>query len=245
MLNLKPGFQYIDKKEIHLKGIKDIVLAGDVGCTGFDNESRLVFSKILCKRADLFFILGDLVSSGTLPEFNEVIDFCGKKVKAPIFTLCGNHDMPDYPKAFGFSSYALILEEYVILALDNSVAPFSKEDLLFLERELKKHKTKKFIISFHVPPPNNFQPSCMKNEEWEKTRRILDKFKKRIECIFCAHVHAFQEYYLEGYCIFISGGAGARLYKLEKGPLKEHHAIRLNLEGMMRLKVEIIRIDKT
>lgn len=244
MLKLKPGFQYIDRKEINLKGIENIILMGDVGCTGFDNKSKLVFGKILCKKTDLFFILGDLVYSGTLSEFNEVVDFCGKKAKAPIFTLCGNHDMPDYSRAFGFSSYALILEEYVILALDNSVAPFSKEDLLFLERELKKYKTKKNLIFFHVPPPNNFQSSCMKNEEWTKIRRILDKFRGCIESIFCAHIHAFQEYYLDGYHIFITGGAGARYYKLEKDPLKQHHAIRLNLEGALRLKLEIIKIGK-
>lgn len=242
MPKLRPGLQYIAKKEINLKGIKDIVLMGDTGCTGFDQEAKRVLSKILEKKADLFFILGDLVYGGTKKEFKEVIDFCNNKVNVPIFTLCGNHDLPDYRKVLGLTSYALVLDNRVIISLDNPAAPFSREDLLFLEDKLKKHKDKRFLVFFHIPPPNTLQNSGMKQDEWQSLKGVLDKHKERIECIFCAHIHGFLEYNLDGYRIFITGGGGAKLYDLEKDMLKSHHAIKLNLKNEDAVIFEVMPI---
>lgn len=242
MLKLKPGFQYIDRKEINLKGIENIILMGDIGCTGFDAESKGILRKILQKEADLFFILGDLVCSGTEKEFNEMIDFCKEIAKIPIFALCGNHDAPDYQKALGLPYYALILEKFVIVALDNSIAPFSKGNLAFLENELRKRKDKKFLIFFHIPPPTDLHPSCMKQNEWFILKEILDKYKGRIECICSSHIHGFQEYRLDGYRIFITGGGGAKIYELEKDTLRSHHAIKLNLNNKEAVIFEVMPI---
>ena len=98
MNKLKPGFQYINRKEIYLRGIKDIILMGDTGCTGFNEESKKILDRILKIKTNLFIILGDFAYTGKQEEFREVINFCNKRADVPIFTLCGNHDMPDYPK---------------------------------------------------------------------------------------------------------------------------------------------------
>ncbi|UCB57028.1 MAG: metallophosphoesterase [Candidatus Omnitrophota bacterium] len=240
---LRPGIQRINKKEINVKTVRNFILLGDSGCTGFDKESKKVLDKILRKKADLFFILGDLVCEGTKNEFREVIDFCNRRVSVPVFTLCGNHDMPDYRKALGSSSYAVISKNIVFICLNNSTAPFSRNELGFLEEELRKNKKKKSFIFFHVPPSTGLHASCMKSEEWQALKVIMDKYKSQIECIVAAHIHAFQDCRLDGYHIIITGGGGAKMYDLEKDTLKKHHAIKIGLENKNAVSYRVLPIE--
>ena len=92
MRSLKSGFQYVNKNEICLSGIKNIVFMGDVGCTGFIEASKAILGKILEIETDLFVILGDMAFLGEKEEFEEVIEFCNQRVTVPIFSLPGNHD---------------------------------------------------------------------------------------------------------------------------------------------------------
>lgn len=246
MHNLKLGLQYIDREEIYLKGIRDIVLMGDVGCTSLTKESKKILNKILKLKTDLFIILGDLVRSGTAEEFKEVIGFCNERARVPIFTLCGNHDLPSYSEFLGSSSYAIILDKYVIIALDNADRLVKEEDVAFLDKELRKHSRKKFLILFHVPPPTDLDSrSCMDSINWQKYRTVLDQYKEKIKCISCGHIHGFEEYYLDGYHIFITGGGGAKLQNLEKDTLKSHHALRFNFKDDGTLNFKIIPINRS
>ncbi len=131
---IKPGFQFIDKKEVHLKGIRKITLTGDVGCTGFYEDSKRILDQILRQQSDLFFILGDLAFTGAEEEFREIIDFCNSRVHAPIFALAGNHDLPNYRKFLGLSSYAIVLDRFVCVFLDNATGYFSDRDFTFLKK---------------------------------------------------------------------------------------------------------------
>lgn len=88
MRSLKSGFQYVDKNELYLSGIKKIVVMGDVACTGFLQTNKTVFGKILEIETDLFLILGDISFLGE-EEFEEVIDFCNQRVTVPVFSLRG------------------------------------------------------------------------------------------------------------------------------------------------------------
>jgi 3',5'-cyclic AMP phosphodiesterase CpdA len=243
MKNFKSGLQYISQRENKLNTIKDIILTGDTGCTGFDKECKETLEKILTTKTDLFFILGDLVKEGSKEEFNKLIDFCDKLVTVPIFSLCGNHDMPDYEKALGFNHYAIILENFTIISLDNSTAPFSTENLDFLKNTLEKYNDKKTFVFFHVPPPTDLSPGCMQKKEWESLKNILDKHKQRIEYIFVGHIHGFQDYHIDGYHVIITGGGGAKLSKPEKDTLCSHHAIKLNLENPDSISFEIILLN--
>lgn len=223
-------FQRVDKKEIVLNKAKDIIIAGDVGCTGFDDETRTVFDAILRQRCDLFFIAGDLVCHGTAEEFSEFIDFCDKRSRVPVFALCGNHDLPDYAKHCGASSYSVITSGPVCVSLDNSSARFSKEDLEFLEAQFKKYNDRKFIVLFHVPPPVDFKASHMSDGEWMKLRGVLDRFRERVECIVCAHIHGLYEYRLDGYRVFITaGGGGKMIYDMPDPAARIYHAVRISL----------------
>ena len=241
--SLKPGLQYVNKREIYLPGIKSVVLLGDNGCRAPTKESITVFSKILKIKTDFFIIVGDLVLRGQGKEFRRLFRFCRKKTRAPIFTLVGNHDLPEYSKFCGLSTYTLILDNFVIACLDDSRRHFRDADLAFLKKELKEHKEKKFIILFHIAPPTQIHLSCIEDSEWQGLKEVLDRLKKRITCIFSGHIHTFNDYRLDGYRIFITGGGGSALFDLENDPLKAHHAIKLEFSERSTVAFNAIPID--
>ncbi|MCP4259616.1 MAG: hypothetical protein GY774_19210 [Planctomycetes bacterium] len=233
----------MNKKEIYLPDVRKIVFLGDVACTPFTETSKRVLSEILRMETDLFLILGDVTFLGDEDEFEEIIDFCNQRATAPVFSLCGNHDISGFSKFFGLSTYALIMDKFVVLALDNARGVFEEDSLKIVEEMLHKHTEKRFIITFHVPPHTDLYRSCMKTEEWTKLKAVSDEYKERIDCILSGHIHAFQEYYLDGYRIFISGGGGAALYNLEKDPLKMHHAIEATFSTDAMLDFNVIPIS--
>jgi Icc-related predicted phosphoesterase len=200
------------------------------------------FKKILKIKTDLFIIVGDIVFKGKAGEYRKLWKLCKKVAKAPVFTLAGNHDLPLYSKFCGRSSYAIILDRFGFVCLDNSKRKFKQSDVDLLKEVLKKHSKKKFFVLFHIPPPLRYDRSHIEYGEWRKIRRVLDKFKKRIVCIFCGHIHALLNYRLDGYRIIITGGGGARLFDLRQDKLKAHHAIKLSALDEGQIKYQVIAV---
>jgi predicted MPP superfamily phosphohydrolase len=242
MPGLSKGFQFVKDSNIALKVAKSIVFMGDTACSGFDDESKATLERILAEKTDLFFILGDLVPSGSEDNFREAIDFCDKRSGSPIFCLCGNHELPDYQKVLGSSTYAIELNRHIIVVLDNSSRSFAQSQLEFLDGSLSRHKDKKAIILFHIPPPNSLEILCMKQDEWNNLLKVMDKYKDRTEFVMCGHIHAFYEYSLDGYRIIVTGGGGARLYDWEGDPVKTHHAVRVNFNEDGSISTNIIKV---
>ena len=242
MQNLKSGFQCAKNKEISLQNISEVVFFGDVGCTTFTETSKKVLSEILSIKTDLFVVLGDISFLGDKEPFEEVVDFCDQRVNAPIFALCGNHDVPGFSQVLGRTTCALILDKFVIVLLDNSYSKFSEESLDLLKEMLAKYSEKRFLITFHVPPPTDLGPGAMKKDEWEKIKSVMDEYRDKIDYIFCAHLHGFQEYEIDGYRIFITGGGGAALYSFKKDTLNSHHAIKVSFKENEELSIDVIPV---
>jgi predicted phosphodiesterase len=201
---------------------------GDIGCTYFPETCWPILSQILKIETDFFFVLGDLAFFGKEEEIKNTVDFCDQQVKVPIFALCGNHDIEGYSQILGLKNYAVILDNFVILALDNANGTFQGEALSFAKEILGKYTEKRFLIAFHIPPPSALKASAMELGEWKKLMHVTDEHSDRIDCMLTGHLHAFQEYHLDGYRIFITGGGGAPLYDLAEDPLKSHHAIKIS-----------------
>ena len=240
---MKPGVQYIDREEIVITGVNKIILTGDIGCTGFNEDSREILEQILRQKPDLFFFIGDLAFTGAEEEFREIIDFCNGRVQAPIFALCGNHDLPGYDKFLGSSTYAIVLDKFVCVFLCNATGYCLDEEITFLRKALNKYKTRDFIIFMHVPPPTDIDRSHLLQSEWEKVKEVLDRHKKKIKHIFCAHIHGYHDYYIDGYHVTITAGGGAAMINdLKKPEQKIHHAIVVSLDDSGAVSTEIITV---
>jgi 3',5'-cyclic AMP phosphodiesterase CpdA len=242
--NIKSGFHYVDKENIHLQKVKKMVLAGDTGCTGFFEESKTILEQILGLTPDLFFILGDLVCTGSEDEFQEIIDFCNRRVQVPVFALRGNHDIPNYKKFLGLSSYTIVLDKFVCIIIDNARGQFLEQDIDFLKKELIKYKTHPILIFMHIPPPTDISRGSLSQSEWEKVRTTLDQHKENIKHIFCAHIHGYHEYYLDGYPVTITAGGGAAMvYELKNKEQRFFHAVVIDLHEDGSLSKEVITIQ--
>jgi len=240
---MKPGLQYIDREEIWITGINKVILTGDIGCTGFNENSRELLGQILRQKADLFFFLGDLAFTGAEEEFQEIIDFCKSRAQAPIFALCGNHDLPGYDKFLGSSSYVIVLDKLVCVFLCNATGYCLDEEITFLRKALNKYKKQDFIIFMHVPPPTDIDRNHLLQAEWEKLRRELDHYKKKIRHIFCAHIHGHHDYYIDGYHVTITAGGGAAMINdLKKPEQKIHHAIIVHFDDSSNVSTEVITV---
>jgi 3',5'-cyclic AMP phosphodiesterase CpdA len=246
-MNMKPvscAMRRVDKEEVVLENVSEIIVIGDPGCTRFDDHSKRILGEIFAKQADAFIVLGDMVYRGNADELNEFISFCNAKAQSPVFTLCGNHDLPGYPALFGKSTYALIAGVYVFLFIDNVTDRdhFSRKDREFIEQEFNKYPDKKFIVLLHVPPPTDLSPKHMTDQKWGELKTVLDAHKDRIECLMCGHIHGFRDQVIDGYRVFITGGGGAKLDSLEKDTLKAHHAIKITIDPAGPVGFEVIRI---
>lgn len=244
MRTMSQGIQVVDKDELSLEGVKEVIVIGDPGCTRFNDESKRVLGAILAKRADAFIVLGDMVYRGNADELNDFITFCNATASAPVFTLCGNHDLPGYPAALGRSTYAVITGAHVFLFIDNVTDwdHFGRRDLEFIGQQLDKYSDKKFIILFHIPPPTDLAPHFMKDRKWGELKEVLDAHKDRIECLMCGHIHGFRDHVVDGYRVFITGGGGAKLRDLEKDIVKAHHAVKVTIDETDPVCFEVIRV---
>jgi Icc-related predicted phosphoesterase len=242
MKGFRPGLQRVDKRQLHFHNIRSVVVLGDNGCRPPEMIDLNAFKKILKIKTDFFIIVGDLTFQGKTGQFRKLFKLCRKAAKAPIFTLAGNHDLPMYSKFCGRSSYAIILDRFGFICLDNSKRKFKQSDVNLLEAVLKKHREKKFFVLFHIPPPLRFDRSHIEYSEWEKIKKALDKFKQRIVCVFCGHIHALLNYRFDGYRIIITGGGGAKLFNLKQDKLKAHHAIKLSAMDEGQIKSQVIAV---
>jgi hypothetical protein len=95
----------------------------------------------------------------------------------------------------------------------------------------------------HVPPPTDINRSHLPHEDWEKVKLIIDSHKDRIKRIFCAHIHGFHDYYLDGYSITITaGGGGAMINDLKNPEQKLYHSIVMNLHDNGEISTEVITL---
>ena len=238
---IKPGLQYIDMEEVRVPGIKKVILTGDVGCTGFYEDSKEIFGQILSQKTDAFFVLGDLAFTGAEEEFHEIIDFCNSRVQVPIFALCGNHDVLNYDKFLGLSSYVIILNNLACIFLNNATGYFLDVEIDFLKKALEKYEEKDLMLFMHVPPPTDIDRNHLLQEDWEKLKKVIDRHKSKIKRIFCAHIHGFHDYYLDGYRITITaGGGGAMINDLKKPEQKLYQSIIMTLHENGEVTTEVI-----
>jgi 3',5'-cyclic AMP phosphodiesterase CpdA len=236
----------VDKAEILLEKINEIIVVGDPGCTKFDDHSKRILGEILAKKADAFIVLGDMVLRGRDDELKEFTSFCNATTGTPVFTLCGNHDLPGYPAFFGKSTYALIAGAFVLIFVDNvtDYKHFNRENLEFIKQEFDKYPNKKFIILFHIPPPTDLSANCMNGLKWGELRAVLEPCKDRIECLICGHIHGFRDHIIDGYRVFVTGGGGAKLQNLEKDAIKAHHAMRLSFGNDSTIRFSTFIVGK-
>ena len=240
------GVVRIKDKVNFIKKCSSFTILGDPGCDGLGVEIMSTFSKAMsCTHSDFKIILGDLVPFGLEEFYKHIHGIINNVSQNPVYSLCGNHDTDYYVTYFGLKNYILVNDDLLIIVLDNSKRIFEPETLNFLDESLKGYKRKNILILFHIPPPNSFSANCMKDEEWQKLRVIMDPYKESIRYILSGHVHSYFEDNLDDYKVVVSAGGGARLEFFGRLPDKKnsfHHVLRFYFDKDDKLQYKYMSL---
>jgi Icc protein len=151
---------------------------------------------------------GDFVVEAT-PENFEAFQETISALHPPLFCVCGNHDDSEYYEDYlGERVYAFTYQHCLFVVLDNSRKLLGKNQLEFLENQLKKDYEHTFVIC-HIPPFDPEGPDCMMNPE-DFMELILTY---QVDYVLCSHIHCFYEEKVENTTFIISGGAGLPLHR--------------------------------
>lgn len=197
------------------KPIENFIVCGDSGCDGYNTEGVIVFEEILNKKSDFTVIAGDLVPVGTANNYEYFKEIVDTQSASDVFCICGNHDIKLYDEFLGKKDYYVNDENTILIFLDNSKRYFSQETMEFLDNALEENRGKEIFLFFHIPPKNPLVANNIIEEEWNKIKSSLDKYKDKVIAIFCGHIHSYADYNLDGYRVIITGGAGSKFDIIE------------------------------
>ena len=159
----------VEERMVRLTGVHSVGVIGDPGCEGLGTYNMKVYAGALeeCGRDDITLIVGDLVPVGTKHYYHVIQEMTEALAENTVYCLRGNHDTGDYTDYFGEKNYALLLENFAVVVLDNAARTFEKEGLSLLSEVLSMEDVKQVIISFHIPVPNHFILNCVSDEAEE------------------------------------------------------------------------------
>lgn len=232
----KNGFVNVNEKIIRIPEINSIGVIGDPGCDGLGTYNMKVYCGALetCADADLIFVVGDLVPTGTDFFYKTISDLTDAVSQKPVLVLRGNHDTGSYDKYFGRSEYAILAGDVAIIVLDNAARKFNDEGLKLAKEVLAMNEVKRAIITFHIPLPNNFTGNSVSAEEFEKLKNAYSNNKEKVKCFLCGHVHSRFSDIVDGVPFLCTGGGGAAIEDVSeniKAGDVNHHIVRIEMNA--------------
>ena len=188
--------------------------------------------------------LGDMVNSGhpyQYRRFKEQI----KNIPFPFFPVIGNHEFVNpigkkyFRALFGNTNYSFNYSNYHFIIIDNSKGNFTKENFIWLKKDIKDNTKKQIIVFAHVPifDPRPGKDHAMKDKDnaWHLEEIFT---KNKIKYVFASHIHGFAHTKRKGVEYYISGGGGAKLESKDDF----YNYLLVKVDGK-KLKIEIRKLN--
>lgn len=226
-----------------LEHVRSIGVIGAPGCEGLGAYNMKVYAGALeeTRKDDITLIVGDLVPAGTGRHYRAIRELTEALAENPVYSLRGNHDTGAYADYFGLKNYALLLDGFAVIVLDNAVRSFEDEGLSLLEQVLSMEEVRQAVIAFHIPVPNHFIRNCVSEEEFSRLKSAYTPWKDKVRYLLCGHVHSRFEDEVDGIPLICTGGGGAMIEDVSKDIRAcdvEHHVVHLTMEdGMLKYRM--------
>lgn len=213
-----------------LEHVRSIGVIGDPGCEGLGTYNMKVYAGALeeTRKDDITLIVGDLVPAGTGRHYRAIQELTEALAENPVYSLRGNHDTGAYADYFGLKNYALLLDGFAVVVLDNAVRSFEEEGLSLLKQVLSMEEVRQAVIAFHIPVPNHFIQNCVSEEEFSRLKSAYAPWKEKVCYLLCGHVHSRFEDEVDGIPLICTGGGGAMIEDVSKDIRAcdvEHHIV--------------------
>jgi len=234
------------------KTLIDISLSGPavdsyVFWVGGDNRSNLVPLRAMLQSAEsrrpLFIVIGgDLVRRGLYWEYKRFVSALDES-PVPVFLVPGNHDLEFcgrryFTRLLAPDHYYFTYGESIFVVLDTNGG--DNGQLRWLDRLLSGDRYRHRFVFVHKPPfdPRPGYHHAMGDREF--ARRLLGLLvKRKVDILFCSHIHSFLETGYKGLRIIITGGLGAR----RKSPMRPFHYVRVRVSPG-GVDVEMVPLDQ-
>lgn len=226
----KKKIQKIEDSIVYLPGVRSVGVIGDPGCDGLGTYNMKVYAGTLEKsgRDDITLVVGDLVPEGSETYYKMFTSLTEEVAHNDVYVLRGNHDTGTYRDYFGRQNYALILEDFSIVVLDNALRTFEKEGLELLRQVLDMEEIKNIVIAFHIPVPNHFISNSVSEEEFTHLKEAYKEHKEKVKYLLCGHVHSRFVDEVDEIPLICTGGGGALIEDVSlevKAYDVEHHMV--------------------
>lgn len=226
-----------------LEHVRSMGVIGDPGCEGLGTYNMKVYAGALeeTRKDGITLIAGDLVPAGTGRHYRAIQELTEALAENPVYSLRGNHDTGAYADYFGLKNYALLLDGFTVIVLDNAVRSFEEEGLSLLKQVLSMEEVRQAVIAFHIPVPNHFTRNCISEEEFSRLKNAYTPWKEKVRCLLCGHVHSRFEDRADGIPLICTGGGGAMIEDVSKDIWAcdvEHHVVHFYMEdGVLKHRI--------
>ena len=137
-------------------------------------------------------IVGDITHYGAARDIEKFIEIA-RSLEVPCYPVIGNHDIffnnwQQWKSRIGSTLYRIDGDGTTLIILDSANAFFGKDQLDWLERELKTTQGRVFVFS-HT---NIFVESLVDIEQFSDTKeraRIVSILRNKCDIMFMGHVH--------------------------------------------------------
>jgi len=137
-------------------------------------------------------IAGDLTQYGTAQDINTFINIAGA-FGVPCYPVIGNHDVyfgnwPEWKKLIGSTCYRIDGGDTTLFILDSANSWFGKDQLDWLEKELKNVSGKVFVFThtnFFVESPLELQHIT----DIKERSRFISILRNKCDIMFMGHSH--------------------------------------------------------
>lgn len=196
------------------------------------------------QKADFSLHTGDIVPKGLPDEYAFFFQQI-KGVTWPFLISPGNHELGPsggklYAQLFGKSDYSFDSGDYRFVSLDNANGTVTPEQLSWLEKQLTTPLHK--IVFMHCPPVEipRWSYHAFKVGAEELTKLLS---AKKVDRVYCGHIHAFDVAEYGGVKYVLTGGAGAPLHQ-QMAPGNFNHILAVTA-GPTGLKETVYENDGT
>lgn len=234
---------------IRLSDVHSIGVIGDPGCEGLGTYNMKVYAGALeeSSKDDITLIAGDLVPTGTDHYYQKIQEITEALAGNDVYSLRGNHDTGAYTEYFGEKNYALLMEHFTVVVLDNAFRSFEEEGLTLLSQVLAMPDVKQVIIAFHIPVPNHFIPNSVSDDEFMRLKNAYGPWKEKVKYLLCGHVHSRFIDLVDGIPLICTGGGGAMIEDVSKDIRScdiEHHIVHFyEKDGILDYRISNLSED--
>lgn len=240
--------QKVKESILYLPEVHSVGVIGDPGCEGLGTYNMKVYAGTLEESAkdDITLIAGDLVPIGNDRYYEAITSLTEGIAENDVYVLRGNHDTGTYEEYFGKKNYALIMEHFAVIVLDNAMRTFEEEGLELVKNVLAMEEVSQAVLAFHIPVPNHFIRNSVSEEEFARLKEAYGEWKEKVAYLVCGHVHSRFIDEVDGIPLICTGGGGAMIEDVSeeiKACDVEHHMVHFYEEGG-KLKYQVTDLSE-